>query len=989
MSFFSEYHYHNISQRIFVALNYFISLSFLINTLFLLLSYTEILDPYGKTSPKIIASWALSITIGLLFGRIVFPLIKHCRIVYILTEILFIFSLSLLLYLPFRHNNFLSWLLYIYSYKKVLSVFLLCIPSFFLGIKAAYFIQISSGTFFDEKKGSHLFIFALFLAFSAGSGSSFYTINNSVLYSFAPLILFPFLLLISSKYNPIPMITQTTGREKESETPQHHIIRNELALLFTNTASAVVFLFIIYWVYSSSFKLSVNPDKFFTFSSFGCISIGFILSTLLIKKRKIIINFSFLFPFLSFLSIWLLVTFGNKLGPLYASFIPCLFFLSIGISISQSINTLTNCFSQNDLSSNIAYTLFIVPAPIFAVLLLVPKKPLIYIILLYSVSVILLIIPGINYFHFTASKIKRAFYFVIPCLAIPIFIFFHNWFSDTNIYSNHLVKQETPDVKSAPIKYLYHDNLIAVYSPQFIECFQNIAIGISFFGNSLKDNYLFIDGYSDYVPLTIYNNFANSVKIDYIPQSEIDFIHLADTVSGMPTIQCSLYSSFSLSGDGYNIIADFPNIYDQNNSIIRFSNQYYTYIKEKLIGKKIYVQVFDIDKCNPDIFSFAVSELSRVYKYSISFLFGNQLMICCSDKQESLQITNDTITNYTSFIQNNNLSSLTFDATQCLSHIIYSSYPSVTSANITLKKLNMPLPNTNSSGVYSIREAIPEFIKVNNTFLNIISDPIFRSTIDMTLRSYQESLTTIKQMEYSSMNGDYESTAQYLIKLRELSNYQPLLRKYVDENILLKKDSFITFAKILEKQRLWENSISLYRSIILLDQNNFESFYKLSVISLMLQDVQSSFKYLDSAMKIKPNDPYALHQMGVLLFTSAKYKEALDFFQKAISLQISDSSTYYYMGLCYAETSQPELALTVFQQGLLKDPGNQDIAEAIKRTETIIKKKQDSWKAPERTNQNESETDVEFPLPINKSAIDVRVEEGNAVDSENPLNNQQ
>ena len=106
-----------------------------------------------------------------------------------------------------------------------------------------------------------------------------------------------------------------------------------------------------------------------------------------------------------------------------------------------------------------------------------------------------------------------------------------------------------------------------------------------------------------------------------------------------------------------------------------------------------------------------------------------------------------------------------------------------------------------------------------------------------------------------------------------------------------------------------------------------------------------------------------------------EYQKSLEYLLKAIELNNQETKTIFFTGFCYENIGDLLKAETYYKQAYLLDPQDTDIKTAVDRIAKKIEAERNKWKEEVRDNQLESEKDVNFPLPINESALKQRLSE--------------
>lgn len=183
----------------------------------------------------------------------------------------------------------------------------------------------------------------------------------------------------------------------------------------------------------------------------------------------------------------------------------------------------------------------------------------------------------------------------------------------------------------------------------------------------------------------------------------------------------------------------------------------------------------------------------------------------------------------------------------------------------------------------------------------------------------------------------------------------------------------------------------MYNAILVLNKDNFDVNYRLGILSLTLQNLDDSFKYLDYAMRLKKDDPRVIYQMGVLLFSSGKRKEAMEYFNRALRLNEASPSLYFYLGLCNEDLGKLSDAKMYYDKAHLADPNDINIIASIDRINEKIAREKERQKLLNRgevkINQNEAEEGEVVPLPISENARKVRLKNDEKVEDENKTDN--
>ncbi|MDR1858116.1 MAG: tetratricopeptide repeat protein [Treponema sp.] len=97
-----------------------------------------------------------------------------------------------------------------------------------------------------------------------------------------------------------------------------------------------------------------------------------------------------------------------------------------------------------------------------------------------------------------------------------------------------------------------------------------------------------------------------------------------------------------------------------------------------------------------------------------------------------------------------------------------------------------------------------------------------------------------------------------------------------------------------------------------LKDNNFEVNYNLGVLEFDQKNYEKAIQFLQKARTLNPESPPTLRYMGHALFRLKKPKEAMSFIRKAIDLAPDDKESLYTLAECYYEANQTDQALRIF-----------------------------------------------------------------------------
>jgi hypothetical protein len=285
MAFLSEFSYPDVSQRRIVLFNSIIS--------FIILSYIYIsasifLNYYYIYLPilKIILICAIAgIFIGNLFGKFIFSKISAYRLIYIITDIVFVILCSAYIYLKlFIPENYYRFI-YLFFKSPYYLLVLLFLISLFTGIKINYFLKISCGDFIDNKRAASPFLLFMLLGAAVGLALSVLLYYFSTQYYYSGILvlsIIPTIFLIKLSYNPAPIFAQEINKTStESDKTDKTYKRDDLFFIYLNLTYILIYIFLGYTSILKFHGDFLHIKTLFIFISLVSLTAGFLLSKIL------------------------------------------------------------------------------------------------------------------------------------------------------------------------------------------------------------------------------------------------------------------------------------------------------------------------------------------------------------------------------------------------------------------------------------------------------------------------------------------------------------------------------------------------------------------------------------------------------------------------------------------------------------------------------------------------------------------------------------
>jgi tetratricopeptide (TPR) repeat protein len=402
-------------------------------------------------------------------------------------------------------------------------------------------------------------------------------------------------------------------------------------------------------------------------------------------------------------------------------------------------------------------------------------------------------------------------------------------------------------------------------------------------------------------------------------------------------------------------------------------------LKGVLVPEGFFVQVFNLTYCRSDFLTLAVSSLDRRFKRVVGYLFSDHLVILAADDERSLLLNDAGLKAYQSlFKENPVLHTLFYNDVQLFTHV----------AAADMKQIRSYLERQDLHPLFAFqkpqrcgldsrisRAFATEHLRVLEVVDRSLGFQQYKNNLAVAISGGAPVYSLLKQAGMYEISGDQGKEAEALLTLRRYAEYNLELRTYVTRLFAFKEEYYFLKAIEQEKSKNWEEAGKLYRAILSLNPDNFEANYRLGILSITLQNLDDAFVYLQKAMQLKRDDAKVLYQMGVLLFATGRLTEALDYLQRALSLNENSASVFYYLGLCNEKLGRLAEARAYYEKALTLDPNDRAIQSSMETIQKMLEDEKNKWKSPDLKNQYDVEQGESIPLPINKSAQDIRLKD--------------
>ncbi|MCP4131569.1 MAG: tetratricopeptide repeat protein [bacterium] len=1011
MTVLKEFSYSNAFQRrimYFSTFFTFITLGFIVTDTSISLLYYFY---YYPVISVVLISTMIGLFTGSLLSRFFFSFIHRFRILYIICEVLFIASSVLYMLrsiiLPESREPLLSLFFYSPYSIPVIMGFI----AFFGGMKANYFLKIACGDFIDEKQGLKKYIMYILLGLSMGivmAGSSFLFqyfpkgAGFSTPFAALPLFLLTSLFLLKLQYNPSPLFAQQYKEDIEEPLTAQGLLRDDLVFTYLN------FLFIIVYVYLGYLGIiKFYGDLFYVKLPFVAITlfgilIGFIISHIF-KTAFWHVYTEMIFPIFFLLFVFMSYTFHQELPFYYglALFIPAS--IVFGFSLQHTVSNILINYNHKKRFNIISFSVLVLPIPIIISISFIEFTYLWYFVFIYFLAIINVIFPGIHLINREVKAYKKISYFVFSLVFLPLLIFIHIYFKiplDNNIYVTKI--ENFDELKGTNYNSLYIKNKGTVYmngSPIFsisdniIRNMKRSLVPIHLYHNDEKKKILFIDSNQKFFRNPMLANFKDPhlpYSLDTLTDKNVDFNELPFSGKQEYVPESNDLLTYFSKNKGKNrkdffTIVDIPNVMDQNHNLFRFSHEYYTIVKKNMEPKGLFIQIFSLKDCSSSFLSHAVENLKKSFNKHIIYLFSDVLVILSSDDENAFKIDENDYAKLTGvFEKDKNLKNILYNEAHVVSHLLFTEIDELNSLIskssvdplYLFKKQKKP-----ELGKKQKKEFYEKYTVENKKILDFIDKEkdyqhlYFYQRVNNDLIRNDAIVTLFKKTGFAESQENYRDETNYLFELKRYTGYDSELREYLNKILSFKEEFYYSAALRLEKDKKWEEAQELYKAILTINSDNFDANYRMGLLCLTLQNINDSFKYLQHALLLKKNDSKVLYQMGVLLFSSRRYVEAINYLDRAIREQERSASIYMYLGLSYEKIGNLNEAEYRYTQASKEDANDPKIKSLLEKIRKKIKDQENRWKLPDRANQMEVEQGEEIPLPINKSAYDIRLKD--------------
>lgn len=170
----------------------------------------------------------------------------------------------------------------------------------------------------------------------------------------------------------------------------------------------------------------------------------------------------------------------------------------------------------------------------------------------------------------------------------------------------------------------------------------------------------------------------------------------------------------------------------------------------------------------------------------------------------------------------------------------------------------------------------------------------------------------------------YELYQNLGVALYQIKDYSNALR-YFDRLVQFNKinaDVYFNRGLVNLALELNNSALSDFKSCVNLDPKNHHNLKEIVLILISTNKFEESLEFLDLLIQLQPNDPEILFLKAQTLNKISRSKEALDLFKKIEKLNFTSRNILLEQGLSYFNLNQYEEALIFFNKVLDDEPQN-------------------------------------------------------------------
>jgi Flp pilus assembly protein TadD len=107
-----------------------------------------------------------------------------------------------------------------------------------------------------------------------------------------------------------------------------------------------------------------------------------------------------------------------------------------------------------------------------------------------------------------------------------------------------------------------------------------------------------------------------------------------------------------------------------------------------------------------------------------------------------------------------------------------------------------------------------------------------------------------------------------------------------------------------------------YRIVVELDPKDIETRNKLGIVLYRKGSLNEALEQFKTVLKLRPGNFDALDGTGLVLMKQEQYKDAVTWFNRAITANMTDAMVYYHLGSAYRLSGETQKAIENYERSL-------------------------------------------------------------------------
>ena len=123
-------------------------------------------------------------------------------------------------------------------------------------------------------------------------------------------------------------------------------------------------------------------------------------------------------------------------------------------------------------------------------------------------------------------------------------------------------------------------------------------------------------------------------------------------------------------------------------------------------------------------------------------------------------------------------------------------------------------------------------------------------------------------------------------------------------------------ARIYEQEGGMRKAIDEYVKVLDIKKNDYNSYYKISVLLNELGKKTEATQMLETLLKNRPQTLEASNLLGRIYLEENEYKKAVEVYNSATKYNPNNAKLYYELGICYSKINDFNIAKSCFQKAI-------------------------------------------------------------------------